>query len=52
MQDKRHLAKKMIIVADAVAMNAVPEYWLGFKQAGLHIVSILSIAKKIIATSH
>ena len=52
MQDKKHIAKKMITVADAVAMNAVPEYWLSFKQAGMHIISILSIAKVIITNSH
>ena len=52
MQDKKHIAKKMITVADAVAMNAVPEYWLSFKQAGMHIISILSIAKVFITNSH
>lgn len=45
MQNKKHIAKKMISVADAVAMNAVPEYWLSFKQAGLHILSLISVAK-------
>ena len=52
MQNKKHIAKKMITVADAVAMNAVPEYWLSFKQAGMHIISILSIAKVFITNSH
>jgi hypothetical protein len=45
MQDKKRIAKKVISVADAVAMNAVPEYWLSFKLAGLHILSLLTLAK-------
>ncbi len=45
MKNKQHIAKKMISVADAVAMNAVPEHWLSLKHAGLHILSLISIAK-------
>ena len=35
MKNKKHIAKKVISVADAVAMNAVPEHWLSLKQAGI-----------------
>ena len=45
MRNKKHIAKKVISVADAVAMNAVPEHWLCLKQAGLHILSLLTLAK-------
>ncbi len=45
MTNKQHIAKKVISVADAVAMNAVPEHWLSLKQAGLHILSLFSMAK-------
>jgi hypothetical protein len=45
MKNKQHIAKKMISVADAVAMNAAPEHWLSLKQAGLHLLSLISIAK-------
>jgi hypothetical protein len=45
MQKKEQLAKKIITVADAVAMNAAPEYWSGIKSAGLHVISLFSMAK-------
>jgi hypothetical protein len=45
MKSKQDIAKKVISVADAVAMNAVPEHWLSLKQAGLHVLSLLTIAK-------
>jgi hypothetical protein len=45
MNNKKHIAKKVISVADAVAMNAVPEHWLSLKHAGLHVISLLTMAK-------
>ncbi len=45
MKNKQHIARRVISVADAVAMNAVPEHWLTLKHAGLHILSLISIAK-------
>jgi len=45
MQSKKHITKKLISVADAVAMNAAPEYWLSVKCAGLHVLSVLAVAK-------
>ena len=43
--EKKQLTKKVISVADAVAMNAVPEYWLSFKLAALHVLALLSVGK-------
>jgi len=43
--DKKQLRRNVISVADAVAMNAVPEYWLSFKHAGLHVLALVSVAK-------
>ncbi len=47
--EKKQLTKKVISVADAVAMNAVPEYWLSFKLAGLHMLALLSVAKLFVS---
>ena len=30
-------------------MNAVPEYWLSFKHAGLHLMAMVSVAKLFLA---
>lgn len=49
MQNKKHIAKKVMTVADAVAMNAAPEYWLSVKQAGLHVLSLCLIAKQFLS---
>ena len=43
--EKKQLTKKMVSVADAVAMNAIPEYWLSLKLAGMHLLALLSVAK-------
>jgi len=43
--DKKQLRRNVVSVADAVAMNAVPEYWLSFKHAGLHVLALVSVAK-------
>lgn len=48
MHSKQPLAKKMLCVADAFAMNAVPEYWWSIKQAGLLIISVFAIARQLI----
>jgi hypothetical protein len=48
MRNNKHIAKKVISVADAVAMNAVPEHWLSLKQAGLHLLSLLTFAKLLL----
>lgn len=48
MQNKQQIAKQVISVADAVAMNTLPEYWMSLKLAGMHIISILSVAKSIL----
>ncbi|RZK01351.1 MAG: hypothetical protein EOO46_20570 [Flavobacterium sp.] len=45
MQNRKHIAKKMMSVADAVAMNAAPECWLSIKQAGQHLLSFIAVAK-------
>ena len=47
MQNKKHIAKHVISVADAVAMNTLPEYWLSLKLAGMHVISLLSVARSI-----
>ncbi len=47
--DKKLLTQRVISVADAVAMNAVPEYWLSFKQAGLHLLALATVAKLFFA---
>ncbi len=51
MQNKIHIAKKVITVADAVAMNAAPEYWVSVKQAGMHFISLCLIAKQFLIQS-
>lgn len=33
-------------LAEAMAMNAVPEYWVGIKSAGLHLFSLCMVAKQ------
>jgi hypothetical protein len=43
--EKKQLTRKVVSVADAVAMNAIPEYWLSFKLAGMHLLAMLSVAK-------
>lgn len=45
---KKQLRSKVISVADAVAMNAAPEYWITFKHAGLHVLALVSVAKLFI----
>lgn len=45
MRNKKYIAKKVISLADAVAMNAVPEHWISLKQAGLHVLSLVTIIK-------
>ncbi len=34
--EKKQLTKKV---------NAIPEYWLSFKLAGMHVLALLSVAK-------
>ncbi len=46
---RKQFKHKVISVADAVAMNAVPEYWLSFKHAGLHLMAMVSVAKLFLA---
>lgn len=46
--DKKQITKQVISVADAVGMNAAPEYWLSFKLAGVQFLGILSVAKLFI----
>ena len=43
--EKKQLTRKVVSVADAVAMNAIPEYWLSLKLAGMHLLAMLSVAK-------
>ncbi len=50
--DKKQLRRNVISVADAVAMNAAPEYWLCFKQAGLHVLALVSVAKLFLTQQH
>ena len=50
--DKKELTKKVISVADAVAMNAAPEYWLSFKLAGIHLLALFSIARTFLLQSN
>lgn len=38
--------KKLISVAEAVAMNAVPEYWVSIKSAGLHLFAMCMVARQ------
>lgn len=45
---KKQLRSKVISVADAVAMNAAPEYWITFKHAGLHVLALVSVARLFI----
>ena len=48
MNRQKNLAKKVMCVADAFAMNAVPEYWMSIKHAGLMVVSVIAVAKQLI----
>ena len=48
MNSQKNLAKKVMCVADAFAMNAVPEYWWSIKQAGMLLVSAYAVAKQLI----
>ncbi len=46
---KNQLTRNVISVADAVAMNAVPEYWPSFKHAGLQVLALVSVARLFLA---
>ena len=39
-------SKKIIAVAEAMAMNAAPEYWMSIKSAGMHLFSLCMVAKQ------
>ncbi len=39
--------KKIIALAEAMAMNAVPEYWISIKSAGLHLLSLCLVARQL-----
>ena len=47
--NKKELTRKVISVADAVAMNTAPEYWLSIKLACLHLLALVSVAKLFVA---
>ncbi len=39
--------KKIIDLAEAMAMNAIPEYWMSIKSAGMLLFSLCMVTRQL-----